>query len=135
MLALGRVMSGEAMRGRSTAERSRGGVMHVRDEELMQLGRRVEPGACVPRSDECPFDDLRAQCGRLGPELGPGLRREHRILRNERIVERCFVGEWRAKRERKRRVAVALWNGCGHGSLSVVREGSTGSLASVLLVR
>ena len=43
--------------------------------------------------------------------------------------ERILVGERSAKWKRDGRVAVAVRYGGGHGSLAVVREGSTGSLA------
>jgi hypothetical protein len=118
----------ETMRTRPAAQGARCRVVHVLDEEIMDLGRRAEPGPRVPRAHEGTFDHLRDECARFGPEIGARVLRQRRLLIEEEAAQPLLVCESGGRRPTFGSIAVACIERGRHGtSLAGVTPRSDGA--------
>ena len=102
----------EAVRGSATAQRAGGGMMHVVDEEGIQVIDRLDLVARVPRADERSLHNLGNQRKGVVPQSKLRFLAERRVMSEKGFLQGVFVSERgdRQRRERGRRIVVPWRN-------------------------
>jgi len=91
LVRVGAAAPRETVRTRAAAQRARGRVMDVLDEELMHVGGRLEPRSRVPCAHERALDDLPDECACVGPEIGARFFRQRGVFLEEETTQRLLV--------------------------------------------
>jgi hypothetical protein len=85
----------QAVRSSAPAQRADGGMVNILGEEGVELLRRRQSRARIPRTHERSFDDLGGESRRLVTECGARLAGKDGMAPEEGAAQRVFVGKYR----------------------------------------